>query len=149
MISSNEILKSNFFDYKVIVFNDNIKSAVGGAGKKKVFIAMADKQTKPLMEFLEKVFQSVHINLHEDTHFVEIPEGSKFWFSQVANKIEIEKAFFFGVTPVQAGLNLDLKKYKPVLLSGVNYLMADAVETIQKTQSLKKELWESMKSVFN
>ncbi len=148
MISTNEILKSTIFNYKVIPLDDNIINALTGEGGKKVFIAFSDGQTKDLTDFLEKIFNSVNINLLKDTQLIHFSKNTLRWLNPFFRENEIMKVFFFGVEPKNAGLNLEHIKYIPVELDGITYLFADEIGTIMNDQALKKHLWRALKEIF-
>jgi hypothetical protein len=148
VISSNDILESSILDYKVFPFDDSIKEAVQGKGGKKVLIAFSNEQTKEITDFLEKVFKAVQLNLPEDTFLLAVPKGKRFWFHKLAKELEVEKAIFFGIHPVSAGMNVENKSYFPFNINGITFLFADELDLIFTSQDLKKRLWDALQTVF-
>lgn len=148
MISTNEILNSDIFDYKVIPVADNIKNALQGEGEKKVLIACSDQQTKELEDFLEKIFQAVHIIIEKDAWVLPIPEGQVFWLNALVREFAIQKVLLFGIKPEAASLSFEAPLYQPVELSGVTYLLADEISEIHSRQELKRQLWSGLQRVF-
>lgn len=59
------------------------------------------------------------------------------------------KCFLFGVEEKEAGINFDLPMYQLITVAGIEFLKADAPETLEHNKNLKNKLWSQLQISFN
>lgn len=117
-----------------------------GNGKRKLLI-LINKNENGVgpKEFLKKILNAKKINLEEDVYLLPIDSTENLSFIQLKKDKEINQAIFFGINPIQLGFNLNLKKYETENLNEITLLYSDEISKIEKSESLKRQLWGCLK----
>lgn len=148
MITKNDILESGVFDFKVFPAFDDVSAQCSGKNQKGLLIVLMREPQPGLLAFLEKVLMAVQYDLEEDALTVFLTGDQRFSFSQLAKNNGIQKALFFGLPPVRAGLNLNPRLYSPLTLGNQMLLFSDELPAIEQDKNLKKQLWEALQLMF-
>jgi hypothetical protein len=153
MIKPNEILNSAFLDMKIFPHTEPdilLKQAEGGNAKGLLVVIFEDNTRPELLPFLEKILSAVQYDLTQDAQLLKITDKTVFSLMSLDNEAKngIQQAIFFGQTPKQVGLNLNIQKYQPLPVAGKNILFADNLAIIHDDNNLKKSLWMSLKAMF-
>ena len=109
------------------------------------------KETNKITDysFLIRILQAVDLQLVSDCNLYECTENESLSLHYIYNNTPVKIVLFFGISPQNAGLQNDWKKYKPYRLADSYFLCADRLETIENDANLKKNLWACLKFVFN
>jgi hypothetical protein len=148
MLKDNEIQNSGIFDFLVFPTEDNPLARFTGQNRKGLLITVAGEESPELRSFLEKILQAVNYSIAEDALSVWLTSPQPFSFVEIAHQVHLTRAVFFGIQPAQAGLNLLVKLYTPVHYGQSTFLFCDNLAQIQQNASLKRQLWEAMKTMF-
>lgn len=148
MVTGKDVLQSGILDYKVFPGGEDIKSSGKGRNKKGLLIALNEEETPELTAFLEKILKTVGFEMEDDTFRFWLTSPAPFWLKGLDLQTPFSHAIFFGVKPVQAGLNLEAELYSPLSISDKTYLFAHNLSRIQQEPALKRPLWEALKVLF-
>ncbi len=148
MTSSADVKESGIFDFEIYPLNENKISVCKGQNKKGLLVAMAGDERPELADFLMKILQAVGFDLQNDALNLWVTPSEQFWFKDLDRASPVSHAVFFGITPAQAGLNLEVPIYQPVVVSGKTFLFSDSLAKIQENPALKRPLWEALKIIF-
>lgn len=148
MIEISEIRSSGIFDYEIFQKADEVTFSSFGENRRGLLVAIAGDEAPVLKSFLEKILQAVQYSLDEDALTIWVTPSMRFCFSDIASRERISHAIFFGLEPAGAGLNFDVSLYKPLMVGQKVFLFCDDLTSIQSNQSLKRLLWESLKTIF-
>ncbi len=148
MINLSDVQSSGIFDYEIFLSADEADFAVSGKNKKGLLVAISGCEVLAWKNFLEKVLQATGFSLAEDTATIWVTPHGRFCFSEIARKMPVFHAIFFGLEPVRAGLHIEVAPYQPVKIGQRMFLFCDDLPSIQADQARKRLLWEALKSVF-
>ena len=98
------------------------------------------------LPFLEKVFQSVHINIYRDAAIFSLPKNNTFRIYPLINQNK-KHVFCFGLQSNQLGLNFNTSVYTIIELQRHTFLFCNSLEVIQKSSFDKKQLWSLLKQI--
>ncbi len=135
-------------DFDVYPLKENLLSEGQGNNRRGLFVAAAGEETAEAKELLSKMLQAAKFDMAEDALVCWLPAVQPFSFSSLRNEAGFLNALFFGISPKQAGLNLNLRTYQPLSLGGVTYLFSASLSEIIANPALKRPLWEGMKGMF-
>jgi len=102
--------------------------------------------TEDLKQFLIKLLGAVKHNL-ENTLIINDLSGIKF--KQILNKTQAKKLIVFGSTRNHLGLNLNLKRYKTIVIQDCECIFVDKLSILKDDNQRKGALWSLMKTMFN
>ena len=142
------IQPNGILDFEVYPLKENLISEGVGNNRRGLFVACAGEETAEAKELLLKMLQAAKFDMAEDALVCWLPAGQPFSFSSLRNQAGFSNAMFFGISPKQAGMNLNLQPYQPLSLGGVNYLFSASLTEILANPALKRPLWEGMKGMF-
>lgn len=142
------IQPNGILDFEVYPFQANLLSEGKGNHRKGLFVANMGEETPANAELLSKMLQAAGYDMAEDALVCWLTTPSPFSFASLRNEAAFTHALFFGLTPAQVGLKVNIKPYEPLSLGGATYLFAASIAEIQANPALKRPLWEGMKSMF-
>ena len=153
MIKQNDVLNSGFLDMKIFPHTEPevlLKQAEGKNAKGLLVVIFEDETRPELLPFLSKILSAVQYDLTQDAQLLKITDKTVFSLMSLNNEAKdgIQQVIFFGQTPKQVGLNLNIQKYQPLSVAGKNILFADDLAVIHDDSNLKKSLWMSLKAMF-
>ena len=136
------------FDFEVFPLKENMVSDGHGNNGKELFVACAGTAEPAAMELLSKMLQAAGFDIAQDALVFWLPTSQPFSFTALRNEAGFSRALFFGISPKQAGLMLNVKPNEPLALGPVTYLFSASLTDIQANPALKRPLWEGMKVMF-
>lgn len=139
---------NGILDFEVFPLKENLLAEGMGNNRKGLFVASAGAEEPALKELLSKMLQAAKFDMAEDALVCWITTEQLFSFASLRNEAGFSNALFFGVSPKQAGLNLNVQPYQPLSLGGVTYLFSASLAELQANPTLKRPLWEGMKAMF-
>ena len=150
-----KILNNSFFNFKLFQLEDETTPSIQmeGENQKEILIFFSiDGEEQPILEFMARVLQAIKIELKQDTLFINVKHDSPVNLMQLIKKYPTQSVFIFGLKPMQLGLHLEMQKYHVLKHQNVQYLWADAIDTIyQERQAGGKQrsaqLWKAMKQL--
>ncbi|MEI2774045.1 MAG: hypothetical protein V9G98_26125 [Candidatus Competibacter sp.] len=97
-----------------------------------------------------KMLQAAKFDMAEDALVCWLlRQGSRSAFRRCAIEAGFSNAMFFGISPKQAGMNLNLQAIPAAFaIGGVNYLFSASLTEILANPALKRPLWDGMKGMF-
>ncbi len=106
-----------------------------------------------LSGFLDKVLQAVKIDRMADAKTVVITPKQSISLTRLECFAQCRYLIFFGATPRQLGLNLQLTDYQPTEFTGRQLLRADALSAIMQERqdggkAMSGKLWKALQSLF-
>ena len=139
----------DFLDFKVIDIADpsEVLQKCSGNSERGVFIGYLEKD-RALKPFLEKIFSAVHLDIQKEVLVLEKTPDLPVSFSRLSFPKPIQKALLFGIPPSEIGLQINSTPYQPISFLNTQFLFADDLEIIHKSQPLKKQLWEALQQMF-
>lgn len=148
-------MNSSFLDFKIIAAPDQLalpERCVGGNQKKILVVYCSGKENleKP---FLAKVLAAAKIDIEQDILTLQLTAGEKFSLAQLLNFAPFNYCLLFGITPQQAGIQIQPTLYQAFVLGQKTFLFADDLAVIQEErQKGGKEkagaLWMALKALF-
>lgn len=139
---------NGILDFEVFPLKENLLAEGIGNNRKGLFVACAGAEEPALKELLSKMLQAAKFDMAEDALVCWITNEQPFSFASLRNEAGFSNALYFGVSPKQAGLNLNVQPYQPLSLGGVTYLFSASLAELQANPALKRPLWEGMKAMF-
>ncbi len=151
MISQNYVLNNQFLDFQIFAI-ENVDTLLGkcsGNNDKKLFIVCSSTEKKGEdVNFLQKILGAVHLDIQKDVLLLHVTPSEQFSFIELCKKVDIETAILFGLSPRQAGLNLNIPPYHPLRFADKTFLLADNLQKLQTNLPLKKALWGCLQELF-
>lgn len=122
-----------------------------GENEKGLLVVIFEEETRTeLVPFLTKILGAVQYDLARDAQTIKITNKTVFSLMNLCNHLdkEVNQVLFFGQSPKQVGLNLNVQKYQSVVIGGKKILFADDLAVIHDDTELKKALWGSLQAMF-
>ena len=142
------IQPDGILDFEVFPLKENMAAEGQGNNRKGLFVASAGAEEPTSKELLAKMLQAAGFDISEDALVFWVATSQPFSFTALRNESGFSNALFFGVSPKQAGLMLNVKPYEPLTLGEVSYLFSASLADILANPTLKRPLWEGMKAMF-
>ncbi|MBI5914760.1 MAG: hypothetical protein HY842_05240 [Bacteroidetes bacterium] len=139
---------AGIFDFEIFPLKENMVSEGEGNNRKGLFVAIAGAEEPSSKDFLAKVLQAAGFDLAEDALTFWATSPQPFCFTELRHQAGFSHALFFGVPPMQAGLQLNLQPNQPLTVGEVTYLFSASLTDIQASPALKRPLWEGLKAMF-
>ncbi len=139
---------NGILDFKVYTLGENLLSSCEGNNRKGLFVCCKGTPQPQSLELLGKMLQAAKFDMTEDTLICWLPSNESFNLSSLRNEAGFSNALLFGITPKQAGININAQPYQPVSIGGVSYLFSASLDEINANPTLKRPLWEGMKGMF-
>ena len=140
---------SEFIKYEI---PEGVKSSeLKGNNQKKILVVVNTNLDQLLSEqdhLLAKILTAIKIDFPEDIHLLSLTAGKNISLTSLINSGEVQSILMFGITPSQISFQITLPKYQPIQLQGIKLLCADSLEEIEKTQTLKKNLWTCLQHLY-
>lgn len=115
--------------------------------KHKVLL-LADEDLSPSdLLFLEKILKAVNLDL-EGVDLLNVYGVSDVDFAAILRNKYINHFITFGVPFQRINLDIMMDRYHPIRFDGITFLMADSLPVIEANPTLKRQLWNSLKRVF-
>ncbi|KAB7731192.1 hypothetical protein F5984_10325 [Rudanella paleaurantiibacter] len=115
--------------------------------KHKVLI-LADEDLAPSdLLFLEKILKAVNLDVN-GVDLLNVYGVADVNFAEVLRHKYIHHFITFGVPFKRINLDIMMDRYQPIRFDGITFLMADSLPVIEADQNLKRQLWNSLKRVF-
>ncbi|MEY4926344.1 MAG: hypothetical protein RI894_780 [Bacteroidota bacterium] len=124
------------------------KKKQGSDNPKALICVFKERQTQTDYTFLIRILQAVDLQLDTNCNLYECEKNTHLSLQYSYQEKPVEIVLFFGISPKNAGLQNDWKKYRPYLLNHTYFLHIDSLGTIENDANLKKKLWECLKFVF-
>lgn len=115
--------------------------------KHKVLL-LADEDLSPSdLLFLEKILKAVNLDV-SGVDLLNLYGVSDIDFASVLRNKYINHFITFGVPFRRINLDILMDRYQPIRFDGITFLMVDSLPVIEANQTLKRQLWNSLKRVF-
>lgn len=148
----NFILQSGFFNQSIVRLPENeiAPTLFTGSNQKKILIvSLVQKGSKDVDDvFLKKIFESVKIDLAQDTSLLSFEQDKAFTWKAVCSNFDFDYLILFGQNLQNIGLQLAFKRYMPFDFQDKQILVAEPLELIAADRTKKGALWNALKSVF-
>ena len=146
----NFISNSKFIDYEIINIPDTNKLTKDFSRNPKVLLAVYKEEdnTDSNLELLKKILGAVKFDFNDDVLLLPLTKKDQIKFQDVQNLKNLKYVFFFGISPIQLGLNFRQNKYQLLDFEAYKFLQTDSLEQIAKNTQLKGFLWNCLKSNF-
>ena len=119
-----------------------------GSVSANILIVAAEEDILQHLTLLERIIESVGCNLDTDTVYLGLQEGETVTVLSPAEPLEYTKILCFGIDPDQ--VNCPEIKGNPVLFyEKLSVVFGPSLEMMSTNQMSKRELWNSLKQVFN
>ena len=96
---------------------------------------------------LNKILGAVNLNL-EGVDLLNMYGSQQLDFRAALNTRKVHHFISFGVPFLEVNLNIMMNVYDPKIIKGINFLFADRLSVIAADSGRKKQLWNSLKTVF-
>ncbi|MEO8412837.1 MAG: hypothetical protein ABI472_04230 [Ginsengibacter sp.] len=124
---------------------------LGGNEKKITFLAN-DSQNKFLsdlqLNFLHDLLSACELTM-ADIAFVNFLQENTITYRELITQLHSKKILVFGVTGSEIDLPFAIPFFQIQHFQEQQYMMAPALEDIQKKTELKKQLWKSLQKIFD
>jgi hypothetical protein len=118
-------------------------------GKKvEALVLLTEKDTLQSFEFLDKVFRSVDKSFEKEVQWMKIEEGQSFHLGPLLAKNSFRLVFFFGVSPQQLGMGVQMNFFQSLSLGQVRLVFLPQVASFENNKTLKLNLWNSLKTIY-
>jgi len=107
-----------------------------------------ENDTKVCLDFLEKVFKAVSVDMMAETSTFKLKEQEGFSLALHSAFEQHNMWICFGITPEQLGLHFEYQKYMPITFREKTFLWTDSPQNIMEDPNLKKLLWVSLQKLF-
>ncbi|MCC6725400.1 MAG: hypothetical protein IT258_12910 [Saprospiraceae bacterium] len=141
-------LPNGILDFEVYPLKENLLSEGQGNNRKGLFVGCYGAASPESLDLLGKMLQAAKFDIKEDVMVCWLEDKQPFSFASLRNEAGFSSALFFGISPKQAGINVNAQPYQPVTIAGVSYLFSASLDEIIANPALKRPLWEGMKGMF-
>ena len=141
---------NDFFDFPIyeIYIPEIDMESINSFEKRKVLILIDKSQYNEKMEsFLTKVLNSINLDIKEDCNIFPIDKEHKLEFYRLISLFGCENILSFGINEEQFSSQALLKTRAWNKFESFSILLFDNLETVEKSQELKKILWENIKII--
>jgi hypothetical protein len=130
---------------------DDIKiDFLGGNERKIVFIAN-DTENKFLgddqMKFVNDLLSACNLSM-ADIAFINLYNKS-IKYTDVVSKFSSQKILIFGISTQELDLPFTIPFFQVQVFHGQTFLICPSLDEIRQEKDLKKQLWLSLKKIFN
>jgi hypothetical protein len=149
------LFKNNLVDLQPDIFMekpvDDIKiDFLGGNERKIVFIAN-DTENKFLgddqMKFVNDLLSACNLSM-ADIAFINLYNKS-IKYTDVVSKFSSQKILIFGISTQELDLPFTIPFFQVQVFHGQTFLICPSLDEIRQEKDLKKQLWLSLKKIFN
>jgi len=150
-MKSNFILNPDFFTTNLYIVSDEKNSDLNfrGSNQKQLVIVYRAEDIPLDEDFLAKILNAVHFDLHQDTTLIELRKDQNFSFKNISKNLSPKQLISLGVTPKNLGLNVNNQLYKPRNIKNCCFLFTDKLSKIAEDKNKKAALWGCLQSMFN
>lgn len=143
----------DFLPLNIIVWPENgsTEKNIIGRNQKGIFVVLvSEKETHEAdeLEFLEKVFTALQLNLLEDASIISLSHKSVVSLFELGKSVNFDHVLVFGGNPAFLGMNTDIAPYSETKLLGVSYLYVDSISALQTDIEKKRRLWAVLQRIF-
>ena len=149
------LFKNNLVDLRPEIFmetpaeNTHI-DFLGGNEKKIAFIA-SDAENKFLgddqMKFVNDLLSACNLSM-ADIAFINL-YNKNIHYTDLVSKFSSQKILIFGITAQELDLPFTIPFFQVQAFHGQTFLICPSLDTIRQEKDLKKQLWLSLKQIFN
>jgi DNA polymerase III psi subunit len=100
------------------------------------------------MNLLSKILRSVNLDDKKDILLWKGPSVLPFNAIDLCRQTDSKTLLLFGFPPAQVGLRIQLQKYTPFSINGIQGLWSDSLSDLEKTKGLKNALWSGLQTLF-
>lgn len=147
----NTPLLSDFLDFDVYpnMSNTNDLNYIHDNNAKNTLIVVHSTDIDSL-EFLTKILKAINFDITQDVILLSIDKGQKVRLTDIKKNVNnsIENVLLFGISSDELGVQFNLPSYYSLKINNTNFLRADALATVSKNQTKKKQLWQSLQKMF-
>ncbi|MFK7808664.1 MAG: hypothetical protein AB8F74_12740 [Saprospiraceae bacterium] len=148
----NFILNSKFFDQSVIKLpKEQIDpTLLSGSNQKNILIVCIKQreEEKTDIDFLEKIFASVKVNLTSDATLLLLEKEQHFSWKAINEATDFKQLIYFGDSLKNLGLQISGTVYTPFEYQDKTILFAEFLDLIAADRGKKGALWKGLKEVF-
>ena len=151
MIKKNDILSSDFIDFKIFACADgkNASEQPSITGNGNTLIVMyATENEESNLSFLSKILSAVKLDLSKDVSLIKATPKDRLSFISLKTNSTIEKVILFGIQPKHLGINIDLKAYTPTAFQDCVFLLTHDLGAIESDTNKKKALWSCLQEIY-
>ncbi|MCB0583956.1 MAG: hypothetical protein KDD06_01295 [Phaeodactylibacter sp.] len=149
-------MRADLFDFYLFPLSDwrQLEKRISGNNGRRVLVVLElIKDDAELMDFLEKIFSAVKLNLQEDTLLFKLTTGENISFSSLAQAHAIESVLLFGIQPARLGLHFTLPLNEPVRFGDVSFLSTSSLAALFEERNAGARpkaaaLWKNLKQLF-
>lgn len=136
---------ADFFDFEVYQLPASKESETLSKTEKPVVVFLKNAPAEDLA-LLSKIFQAVGKNMEQDAYLVN---GSDLpLYNNITANPHVQKVLFFGVNPLEVGLQLQAKAYELLPFQGKQLLFSHNLGVIAQDLEKKKQLWGRLQAMF-
>lgn len=136
---------ADFFDFEVYQLADSKESESLRKTEKPVVVFLKNAPAEDLA-LLSKIFQAVGKNMEQDACLVN--SSPLPLYSSITANPQVKKVLFFGVNPLEIGLQLQVKAYELLPFQGKQLLFSHNLGVIAQDLDKKKQLWGQLQAMF-
>ena len=119
--------------------------AIQEVHQKTVVLTAELDDSGPQIELLNKILQSVKINLAEIQH-IRLPEEETLRIRENGHETLI---LGFGISPARLSLHVDERLYHPMRLGTQTYIFSNSLERLPDNAEERRALWHALKTYFS
>lgn len=146
-------MSNTFFDFQLFKLSDTPVEAKSSGGQYQkrllIFFEAPEAEVTALTDFLAKILKAIHLDLNEDTLFINRKPNELFSITALLEEKEPKQVLIFGMAPTDLGIRFSLPPYHNVSHQDTAFLWADALTAIfAERQAHGKEmsgkLWKAI-----
>lgn len=144
-------MKTTLLDYQIFSTPElnEFSAQLEGQNARQVLVVFFDEQSAEREEYLKKIIGAAKLNLLEDCLILRGALDTKFpSMANLKTAHSLQKAVFFGINPVDVGLNLTIPLYQPTVFGGVVFLFVDKLSVVEGSKERRAALWTCLQRLF-
>jgi hypothetical protein len=144
-------LKTTLLDYQIFSTPElnEFSAQLEGQNARQVLVGFFDEQSVEQEDYLKKIIGAAKLNLLEDCLILRGSLETKFpSVTNLKTAHSIQKAVFFGINPLDIGLNLTIPLYQPTVFNGTIFLFVDKLSIVEGSKERRAALWTCLQRLF-
>jgi hypothetical protein len=118
-----------------------------GCGRQNVLLVVKrDQYSDTESEFLKNIIKAVKLDIAEDCEVLLLGQNRSVIHMHFQKDHEV--VIVFGLKPDEVGMQISHQLYSILPMGKRLYLFVDELPSIQKDQTLKTKLWNTLKIIF-
>lgn len=98
--------------------------------------------------FFENILKAVRLEKDKNARIIEVDISKNEYINFEFSQISSSKLLLFGISPDKCGFNLFLKEFEAYETKESVIAFYPGLQSIERDVSLKKALWESLKTIY-